>query len=78
MYIPYKKITKNQKGQGKFGKKLRFPMSSGSDMSWWTKWTPMQEELQSAARARRLTGQGCNTLWMTQTRGKHSCTTLLT
>ena len=32
MYIPYKKIMKNQKGQGKFGKKLTFPMSSSSDM----------------------------------------------
>ena len=31
-YIPYKKITKNQMGKGKFGKKLKFPVSSSSKM----------------------------------------------
>ena len=32
IYIPYKKILKNQKGQGKFGKKLKFAISSSSAM----------------------------------------------
>ena len=31
-YVPYKKIPKNQKGKGKFGKQLKFPISSHSEM----------------------------------------------
>ena len=55
IYIPYKKILKNQKGQGKFGKKLKFPISSSSAMPK-CKHIPTQKELVKAARARKLTG----------------------
>ena len=55
MYIPYKKISKNQKGKGGYGKKLKFPISSSSTMPQWKK-TPTQKELVNAARARKLAG----------------------
>ena len=32
MYIPYKKVSKDQKGKGGYGKKLKFPISSSSTM----------------------------------------------
>ena len=55
IYIPYKKIPKNQKGQGKFGKKLKFPISSSSAMPK-HKHTATQKELVKPARARKLAG----------------------
>ena len=57
VYIPYKKIPKNQKGQGKFGKKLNFPISSSSAMPK-HKHTLTQKELVKAARVRKLAGTG--------------------
>ena len=32
MYIPYKNVSKDQKGKGGYGKKLKFPISSSSTM----------------------------------------------
>ena len=55
VYIPYKKISKDQKGKGSYGKKLKFPISSSSTMPLWKK-TSTQKELEEVARARRLTG----------------------
>ena len=55
MYIPYKKISKNQKGKGGYGKRLKFPISSSSTMPWQKK-TPTQNELVNVARARKLAG----------------------
>ena len=55
MYIPNKKISKNQKGKGGYGKKLKFPIYSSSMMPWWKK-MPTQKELVNAARARKLAG----------------------
>ena len=57
-YIPYKKIPINQKGKGKYGKKLTFPMSLDSEMGAHHKQTPTQRDLENAARARRLSGKG--------------------
>ena len=53
MYIPYKKISKNQKGKGGYGKKLKFPISSSSTMPRHKK-TPTQKELIKAVRAKKL------------------------
>ena len=57
-YIPYKKIPINQKGKGKYGKKLTFPMSLDSEMGACLKQTPTQRDLENTARARRLSGKG--------------------
>ena len=56
-YVPYKKIAKNQKGQGKFGKRLNFPISSSSAMPK-RKHTLTHKKLVKAARAKKLTGTG--------------------
>ena len=32
VYIPYKKVSKIQMGKGKYGMKLKFPLSSSSEM----------------------------------------------
>ena len=56
VYIPYKKILKNQKGQGKFGKKLNFPISSSSAVH--KRKHTLTQELVKAARARKLAGMG--------------------
>ena len=57
-YIPYNKIPINQKGKGKYGKKLTFPMSLDSEMGAHLKQTPTQRDLENTARARRLSGKG--------------------
>ena len=63
-YIPYKKISKNQKipgsrrsqkGKGGYGKKLKFPISSSSTMPQ-QKRMPTQKELVNVERARKLAG----------------------
>ena len=56
--IHYKKIPINQNGKGKHGKKLTFLMSLDSEMGVHHKWTPIQRDLQNAARARKLSGKG--------------------
>ena len=53
MYIPFKKISKKQKGKGGYGKKLKFPISSNSKMPR-RKQTSTQKELVNVARARKL------------------------
>ena len=64
MYIPYKKISKNQKisgsrrsqkGKGGYGKKLKFPISSSSTMPQQKK-MPTQKELVNVVRAKKLAG----------------------
>ena len=55
VYIPYKKISKDQKGKGSYGKKLKFPSSSSSMMPRQKK-MPTQKELEEVARARKLAG----------------------
>ena len=52
-YIPYKKISKDQKGKGSYGKKLKFPILSSSTMPRRKK-MPTQKELEEAARAKKL------------------------
>ena len=55
MYIPYKKISKNKKDKGGYGKKLKFPITSSSTMPRRKK-MPTQKELVNAVRARKQAG----------------------
>ena len=77
MYVPYKKIPKSQKGKGRFGKKLTFPISSSLEMPR-KKRTPTQKELVNAARAKRLSGKGGGTPQKTKEPGKGPRTPLPT
>ena len=77
VYIPDKRIPENQKGKGKFGKKLKFPISSSSEMPR-RKQTPTQKELVNATQAKHLSGKGGGTPQKTMQPGKGPHTPLST